>query len=1078
MTRQLQVMKTWANRKTLIIIVFIIAVLLISISFFYFANRNQGLEARLAKHPQIFSLIDNGGYGWAWSGSGIGVVLMGIVLILLLREIRVRRKILEELRIQKEHYRITISSMAEGLITTSNKGQIVYMNMAAEQLTGWSLQEAEGLQLDKVYRVVNEEKGKPFENIVSRILRKGEFIEFENNTVLHTKQSVERIISNSGSPLFNAKGEISGAVLVFNDITEKKNIETELREREKQYRLLIQQLPKAVYTCDAKGAIKVYNKAAVELWGQEPSKENGTWCGAYKIFHTDGTIMQPRETAVFRSIKTRQPVFGEEMMIQRPDNSFRHILTYPTPLFDDAGDFSGLVNMVIDVTEKKEKEILIRQSEEKYKTLIEQASDAIFIFEKNGQMIEVNDQASEMLGFTYEEWIKFNLTSIITEGNTEELKNLQKELEDGRNIRIEKDVLHRRGYSIPVEITAKMLSDGRFMAIFRDISERRNAEKEIQDYQFALDTSCIIDISDSRGIIWYVNENLTKIAKYSKEELIGQDHRIFNSCHHSKTFYKNLWSTIGKGKVWRGELKNKAKDGSYFWVDTTIVPFLNAEGKPFQFITIRTDITKLRVSENFISGVLDSLSSHIAVVNANGKIISTNAPWRNFAIKGGSENPELLFGGINYFNICRSAADNGDEISRKTLYGIDQVLNGTTKEFYLEYPCHTPSEEKWFYMRVMKFESTEPLLVIEHHDITERVKSEIKTLKAVERYDILAKATSDTIWDWDMVNNKILYSSGVTNMFGYHLSEIDDITSWWNSRIHPDDFEMVIQSFTQVIKNKQQNIQLEYRFQCADGTYKYIYDRAFVTYNDQQEAMRMIGAMQDITYAKEEEIRIAKAIIDAQEKERRSIGQELHDNVNQILASALLAAGMIKSYKANPEVIEQFSDLTKEYTSKAIDEIRKLSHELAPAQYDDRTIQDVFSELLESINLDRRYSIKFCFDEKINEVINDEIKINIYRILQEQVKNIIKYAGATAIEVEVNLSGNILIMRTYDNGKGFEPQSVKSGIGLNNIKKRVESFSGKFTMNAQPGNGCELIIEIPVQTCQQNLHAASKVNIL
>jgi two-component system sensor histidine kinase UhpB len=1062
MTRQLQITKTWAKRKALIIVVFVVAVLLISFSLYYFASQNHGLEAKIAEYPHIFSIIENNGNGWAWSGSGLGVVLMGIVLVLLLREVRIRKKVLEELKIQKEHYRITISSMAEGLITTGNKGEIVYMNTAAEKLTGWSLSEAAGLPLDSVYKVANEETGKPFESIVSRILKKGEFVAFENNTILHTKQSVTRIISNSGSPLFDAKGEISGAVLVFNDITEKKNIETELREREKQYRMLIQQLPKAVYTCDANGSIKVYNKAAVDLWGQEPPVESRKWCGAYKIFHTDGTIMQPEETSVFRSIKTRQPLFGEEMIIQRPDESFRHILSYPTPIYDDAGNFSGLVNMVIDVTENKEKEILIRQSEEKYKTLIEQASDAIFVFEKNGQVVEVNDQASEMFGFSYEEWIKFNLTSIIADGMTAESGNLQKQLEDGINIRIEKDVLHRQGHSIPVELTAKMLSDGRFMAIFRDISDRRNAEKEIQDYQFALDTSCIIDIADSNGIIRYVNENFTRIAKYSKEELIGQDHKIFNSGHHNKAFYRNLWTTIGKGKVWRGELKNRAKDGSYFWVDTTIVPFLDTEGKPFQFITIRTDITKLRVSENFISGVLDSLSSHIAVVNAKGYIVSTNAPWRNFAVKAGSEKAVILSEGVNYFDICRSAADAGDEIGAKSLEGIKQVLEGLRKEFYLEYPCHTPTEEKWFYMRVMKFESSETLLVIEHHDITERVKSEIVTLKAVERYDILAKATSDTIWDWDLVNNKILYSSGVTKMFGVQLSEIDDIIAWWNSHIHPDDLEMVIQSFTKVINDKQQHIQLEYRFQCADGTYKYIFDRAFVTYNDQNEAMRMIGAMQDVTYAKEEEIRIAKAIIDAQERERRFIGQELHDNVNQILASALLANGMIKSCKNNAEIIDQYTGLTKEYTEKAIDEIRKLSHELAPAQYDDRTIEDVFSELLESINLDHRYSVKFCFDERINNVISDEIKINIYRILQEQVKNIIKYAEATSIEVEVNLTDTALIMRMQDNGKGFEPQKVKSGIGLNNIKKRVDSLSGKFILNAEPGQGCEINIEIPV----------------
>jgi two-component system sensor histidine kinase UhpB len=765
----------------------------------------------LAKNT--FTKVNRSNNNLAYAGIIMAMLLLCIVFYFLIREINRVNEITRKLAIQKEHFNITLNSISEGLITTGKDGGILYMNPSAEKMTGWYYEEVKNQPVQTVYDVVNEETGLPFRNIINRIIDEGEIILWENNTVLKTRNAESIIISNNGTPLLDENGQISGAVLVFKDITEKKRIEDALKQNEAQFRDMIENLPEAVYTCDAAGYIHLFNEAAVKLWGRTPVAGKDIWCGSFKIFNTDGTVLPLENCPMAIALKEARPVIGREVIVQRQDGTMRHILPSPIPLFNAAGVLTGAVNMMIDVTDKKEREILIKKTEEKYRNLVEQASDAILIYSFDGTIHEFNNIICNISGYTREEFSKLRLNDIL--------------------------------------IGDLVISSEKYEAIL-------------------------------------AGEVVTLYRKF------------------------------------------KRKDNSV--VDMEIK-------------------TKLLEDGNILG-----------------------------------------FG----------------------------------------------------------------------RDVTERNRNDEKLKKAIERYEILSRATSDTIWDWDIKNDTILYNDGISKMFGYSFDEIDNGAEWWKDNIHKDDKNRIENILGEAFKNRTEAVQLDYRYRCADYSYRNMLDRAFIVYDEDGNPGRMIGAMQDISWEKEHERQLAVTIIDTQEKERREIGMELHDNVNQLLSATLLYLGM--AYRSAGDQKELTTPLKNciDYVNESINDIRKLSHRLTPYTKDEVSLKDVIELLIEPMHETNQFEINIEVDEFSQDTVSRDIQTNLYRIIQEQMTNILKYAKAGKVDIIIKLEGSSVKLIITDDGIGFDPDTVKAGIGIENMRRRTEIFSGDFAINSSPGNGCELIAELPL----------------
>ena len=348
--------------------------------------------------------------------------------------------------------------------------------------------------------------------------------------------------------------------------------------------------------------------------------------------------------------------------------------------------------------------------------------------------------------------------------------------------------------------------------------KKRGADKEIRDYKYALDQASIVCITNKEGIITYVNENFCRVTKYSAHEVLDQNLSIINSGYHDASFINNLQKVVCQGKIWTGEIKNKAKDGSLFWVEATIVPFLDKHDKPYKYLSIYSDITKRK--------------------------------------------------------------------------------NGERSLIKLK---------------------------------TKAIKQEVQEQKS-----------------------------------------------------------------------------------------------------------------------------IIKAIVIAQEQERNRIGQELHDNINQILAGTKMYLSM--AGKKN-EQLKEIIKYPMELIDSSINEIRILGSRLVtPLENIDLKfmIENVRQQIMATSNL--KINVEYKLTKKIQD---EELKVNIYRILQEQMTNILKHAQATTVNIKVSGKNDNIVIVTKDDGIGFDMGRKRMGIGISNMQSRIKLYNGQVAITSEPNKGCNIEIRIP-----------------
>lgn len=341
----------------------------------------------------------------------------------------------------------------------------------------------------------------------------------------------------------------------------------------------------------------------------------------------------------------------------------------------------------------------------------------------------------------------------------------------------------------------------------------------------------------------------------------------------------------------------------------------------------------------------------------------------------------------------------------------------------------------------------------------ERKKSKSELKESEKRYSNLFHLSPQPMWVYDTQTYKFIQTNkAAVKHYGYTEEEFLQMSMF-------DIYqESEIPKLQETVRHLSQNnigpynVRSRHINKAGDFMEVEIYSTPI---NIGDRPLRSVIAF-DITEKIQHEQLITKAIIKTQEEERYEIGSELHDNICQILALSQMNLDKLKD-SLNPDTLPWYEHSRKTMLL-ALDEIRNLSHRLAPAFYDEMTFEESFRKLIKTFDVNKKYRITLSFDDKLsNKDVHNEMQLNLYRILQEQLRNIEKYASATEIKIFVLVRNENLYMTTADNGIGFIMDRQKKGIGFANMKRRVELFNGDIQIDTSPGKGCKIVINIPLK---------------
>jgi PAS domain S-box-containing protein len=723
---------------------------------------------------------------------------------------------------QREQLRVTIASIGDAVISTNAQSIITSINAVAETLTGWTSAEALGQPLDAVFRILNEETHQPVESPTEKALREGIIVGLANHTVLVARDGTERPIDDSAAPIRDASGQIIGSIIVFHDITERRLAERRLAISEARKSAILNTSLDAIITMDHHGKVVEFNPAAEQTFGLQRNEVLGR--------DTSELIIPPQHRESLRNGINQYLTTGEspvlnrriELTALRADGTEFPVEVAITPI--PQGDKPYFTGYLRDITERKLAEQKQREGEERFRKTLMNVSIPTLLHADDDEILLVNAAWTEITGYTIadiptiSEWSKraYPDRSSTARQFIKGLYDSDSRRDNGEweitTASGEKRLWHFSSTPVGSEPSGRRL----IVSTAIDITDTRQAEHSLSESE---QRASFVRLTSGIGF-WYCDLPFDVLRW---DELVKEHfHLPPDATVTIQTFYDQMHPedrtptreaieySINQRTPYDVDYRTvHPTTGAIKWIRAIGRTFYDKEGNPRRFDGITLDITErkrlelaLRDAERLFRSSLDSLSSHIAVLDSDGVILAVNERWRSFA----DDNHFQGHGhgvGDNYLLTCEGE-NVCDDDAIAAARGIREVIQGTREDFSHEYPCHGDNEERWFVMRVTRFVVNEGVrVVVAHENVSARVASELALLHQTEQLRSLAGIASKITLATDVRSVIGVVTEEARALLGAHHAVViltpredepgfathslsDKYPDWKNYRVLPD----------------------------------------------------------------------------------------------------------------------------------------------------------------------------------------------------------------------------------------------------------------------------------------------------
>ena len=1012
-----------------------------------------------------------------------------------------RQEYIDKLENAETRFRALIEHAVEVVVILNKEGKPVYASPSIKRVLGYSEKETLDLSL---YTVVHPDD-KP---IVTRRMQ-----ECLKNPGVTLPEIQCRCRHKNGNWVW-CEGSVTnmlhdpavkGIVDNFHDISDKKRAEIELRESEEKYRSFFENSMDAILLTATGGQILAANPAACRMF--QMTEQEICEAGRNGLIKTNSPALEKG----LEERKNKGKVKGQLTFQRKNGSLFEGEIS--SAIFSDSYGSNRTSMIIRDISERVKAEKELKISEENYRFLFESSASPKWIFDiETDEILDVNETAIETYGYLREEFLNMKTKQLKPPEELprmakihRELKNMEGLIRFGIFTQLKKD-----GTRIKAEVSGhKCYFKNRLCMVIDsfDVTEREKTLQQLKDSQEKLITAQKIarlgywklNLEDFR-IYW--SDEIYEMAGLKKGDSAPTFDDLLALIHpdDKENYYKNREETYNKALDHEAQYRIILPGGGIKWFEEKGKFIKDEQGNPMVLEGTVQDITAKKILELSLE---ESNLRYKMVSKATSDAIWDWDFTTNKAYWG--EGFQTIFGydpvEIQFEETFWEKNIHPEDRERVTS-NIEEAIKSNQSIWSIEYRFRRADGtyayvlDKGFFIRDEDGKALKLAGGIQ--DITPRKKAEEALRISNERYDIVAKATNDSVWDWDLIKNYVVRpAKTLESVLGYRDIQPLEVDSFWHNHVHPEDWKRISERRDLLFKDPNENYwEDEYRFLKPDGSYATIYDRSYIIRNKKGKAVRMIGASRDISKLKESELqlKLLNEQLEARAKELVASNQELEQFAYVASHDLQEPLRMVSSFLTQIE--KKYNDILDEkgktYIHFAVDgatRMRQMILDLLEFSRAGRNVDkpqevDLNTVVKDILNLHQKQLEETKAKIKISDLPTLAVpKAGIRQVFQNLISNSLKYNQlAKGVIPKISICAKDMNshwqFEIKDNGIGIEPQYYEkifvifqrlhdrskysgTGIGLAITKKIIENMEGKIWIDSEIGKGTTFFFTIP-----------------